>query len=49
MIVRPDGRLVQDYQPMALGYVVCTAEENGQRESASYNVASRAGLEFLMM
>lgn len=45
LVVRPDGRLVQDYQPMALGYLVCTAEENGVRESASYNVASRSGLE----
>lgn len=45
LVVRPDGRLVQDYQPMALGYLVCTAEENGVRESASYNVASRTGLE----
>jgi TldD protein len=48
LIVRPDGRLIQDYQPMAMGYLVCTAEENGRRESASYNVASRAGLEFLL-
>jgi TldD protein len=46
LIVRPDGRLVQDYQPMTLGYVVCTAQENGRRESGSYNVASRSGLEF---
>jgi TldD protein len=45
LVVRPDGRMVQDYQPMALGYLVCTAEENGVRESASYNVASRSGLE----
>jgi len=47
MVVRPDGRLVQDYQPMALGYLVCTAREGDRRESASYNVASRSGLEFL--
>ncbi|MEE2750532.1 MAG: TldD/PmbA family protein, partial [Myxococcota bacterium] len=46
MVVRPDGRLAQDYQPMCRGFVVCTAQDNGVRESASYNLASRAGLEF---
>jgi TldD protein len=46
MIVRPDGRLVQDYQPMTLSYVVCTAVDGNKRESNSYNLAARAGLEF---
>ncbi len=46
MIVRPDGRLVQDYQPMTLSYVVCTAVDGEKRESSSYNLAGRAGLEF---
>jgi TldD protein len=46
MIVRPDGRLAQDYQPMTLSYVVCTAVDGDRRESGSYNLAGRAGLEF---
>ncbi len=46
MVVRPDGRLSQDYLPMCRGIVVCTAEKDGVRESASYNVAGRSGLEY---
>jgi TldD protein len=51
MIVRPDGRLVEDWRPMARAVVRCTAEGTGSngetvRESNSYNVAGRAGLEF---
>jgi TldD protein len=46
MIARPDGRLVYDYQPMTRAFVVCTAEQNGRRETASYNLAQRQGLEF---
>jgi len=45
MIVRPDGRLIEDYQPMVMGYVTCTAEEGGVIESGSYNIAQRAGME----
>ncbi len=46
MVARPDGRLFQDYQPMTLSFVVCTAVDGDRRESCSYNLASRAGLEF---
>jgi TldD protein len=52
MIVRPDGRLIQDWRPMTKGMIRCTAEgigPDGQtlRESNSHNVAGRAGLEYL--
>ena len=47
MIVRPDGRLVEDWRPMTTAYLLCTVEENGRMERDSYNVAARAGLEFL--
>ncbi len=51
MIVRPDGRLFEDWRPMTRAVVRCTAEgtsPDGEtlRESNSYNVAGRAGLEF---
>ncbi len=46
LIARPDGRLVQDVQPMTVAYVVCTAREGEVVESASASLAARAGLEF---
>jgi TldD protein len=46
LVARPDGRVVYDYQPMTRAYVVCTAEQDGRRESASANLAQRMGLEF---
>jgi TldD protein len=46
MIVRPDGRLVEDFQPMTRAFVVCNVRDGDQRESGSYNVAARAGLEY---
>ena len=46
MIVRPDGRLVEDWRPMTQGYVLATAVDGDLRESSSYNVAGRAGLEY---
>ena len=51
MIVRPDGRLIEDWRPMTQAVVRCTAEgqsPDGEtiRESNSYNVAARAGLEY---
>jgi TldD protein len=45
LIARPDGRLVQDHQPMTMGFVSCTAEEGGRKESAGYNIAARRGME----
>ena len=40
MIVRPDGRLVEDWRPMTTAYLLCTVEENGRMERDSYNVAA---------
>jgi TldD protein len=47
MVVRPDGRLYEDYRPAAQAMVRCTAEQGGVRESAGHNLAGRAGLELL--
>jgi TldD protein len=52
MIVRPDGRLIEDWRPMTRAMVRCTAEGKGPdgatiKESNSHNVAGRAGLEYL--
>jgi len=46
MIVRPDGRLYEDYRPMTLGMLRCTAGKGEVRDSSGHNVAARAGLEF---
>lgn len=46
LIVRPDGRMVYDYQPMTRALVSVTAEQNGKKESAKANIAQRRGLEF---
>lgn len=46
LLARPDGRLAEDYQPMTRAHVVCTAIDGDVRESNSYNLAARAGLEF---
>jgi TldD protein len=41
-----EGKLTFDYQPMGLIYVNCIAEQNGQRENNSFNLAARSGIEF---
>jgi TldD protein len=51
MIVRPDGRLIEDWRPMTRASLRCTAEgpgPNGEtvREAYGYNMAGRAGLEY---
>ena len=46
MIVRPDGRLFEDWRPSTLAMLRCTVAEGDSRESNSYNVAARAGLEY---
>ena len=46
LIVRPDGRLFEDYRPMTLAMVRCTAQDGEVTESSAYNVAGRAGLEY---
>ncbi len=45
LVARPDGRLVQDHQPMTLGFVSCTAQDGERRESAGFNIAARRGME----
>ena len=45
MIVRPDGRCIEDYRPGSIGLLRCVAGEGDAREGASFNVAGRAGLE----
>lgn len=45
MIVRPDGRLFEDYRPMASASLRCTAVDGAVRESAGHNLAGRAGFE----
>ncbi|MFZ5479759.1 MAG: TldD/PmbA family protein [Myxococcota bacterium] len=46
MVVRADGKLVEDYQPMTRAYISCTAEMDGRKETAFSNIAQRMGLEF---
>ncbi|MCB9781310.1 MAG: TldD/PmbA family protein [Alphaproteobacteria bacterium] len=46
MVVRPDGRLVEDWRPMTQGFVRAVAVDGDLRESSAYNVAGRAGLEY---
>jgi len=46
-VVRPDGRLAEDWRPMTIAMVRCPAEEGGTTESAVYTIAARAGLELL--
>lgn len=45
-IARADGRRAFDHRPMTTGFVSCSVERDGQRESGSYNLAQRAGLDF---
>ena len=46
LIADSSGRIAFDHQPMTTLHVSCVAEENGRRESNSYNVAGRTGFEF---
>ena len=46
MIVRADGKMVEDWRPSTMAYIQCTVESNGKRESGSYNVAAQDGLEY---
>lgn len=47
MIATSDGRIVCDYQPMLRVGGSCTAEQDGRRESNSFNLAGRRGIEFV--
>jgi TldD protein len=46
LVADSTGRLVEDLQPMAYINLSLNAEQNGRRESNSYNLAGRAGLDF---
>lgn len=46
LIVKADGRVFADYQPMTRAFVSCTAQDGEVKESGSYNLAARAGLDF---
>jgi len=45
LIATSDGRIVCDYRPMASLYGVCTAEQDGKRETNSHNFRGRYGLD----
>ena len=46
LMVSSDGRLVEDFQPMAEASVSCVAEQEGRRESNWYGRGKRQGFEF---
>lgn len=46
LIATSEGRIVYDYQPMAMISVSCTAEQNGRRESNGFSLSGRRGIEF---
>lgn len=45
LIARADGRIVTDLRPMTSAFVSVTVEDGDKKESGSYNVAGRMGLE----
>ena len=45
LIVRSDGRVVQDVQPMTTCVITCVAEHGDRREEGFYRVGMRAGFE----
>jgi TldD protein len=45
LIARADGRRATDWRPMTSAWVGCTVQDGDLRESGSYNVAGRTGLE----
>jgi TldD protein len=46
LIVDSTGRKAYDYQPMAVLFVFCVAEDGGRREENYYAVGGRHGLDF---
>lgn len=46
LIARANGEVVADYRPMTRAFVSVTANDNGQRETGMYNVASRGDLSY---
>jgi len=47
MVATSDGRIACDYQPMITIIGSCTAEQDGRRESNSFNLSGRRGIEFV--
>ncbi len=45
LVATSEGRVACDYKPMSQLTPVCTLEQNGQRETASYAVSGRHGIE----
>ncbi len=45
-IARANGLRASDYRPMTTAWVSCTVNEEGRRESGSYNLAARDDLTF---
>jgi TldD protein len=46
LVVDSDGRKAYDYQPMAVLFVFCVAEQEGRTEENYYSIGGRHGLEF---
>jgi len=46
LVVTSDGTWYADYQPMTRLTVSCTAEDGGERQSNSANIAARQGIEY---
>ncbi|MBX2797833.1 MAG: TldD/PmbA family protein [Myxococcales bacterium] len=46
LVARADGTLTADYRPMTYASLAATALRDGQRETGSYNVASRGDLSY---
>ena len=45
MLATSEGLITYDYRPMGEFYVTCTAEKDGRKESASYTISVRNGIE----
>jgi TldD protein len=45
LLVRSDGKMVADLQPMTMAYVSCVAEQDGRREDGHYAFSGRFGFE----
>ncbi len=45
LLVRSDGKMVADLQPMTLAYITCVGEQNGRREDGRSSFSGRHGFE----
>jgi TldD protein len=46
LVASADGKLVADYRPSTLAFIVCTLVDGEERETGVYNLAARSGMEF---